>query len=88
MQIFGRAAQRREEKALWGLEPPGFQGQKLMEMHINRGLLAATWEWGWQDLTPWINNLEVDGSILLPGWKEKGKVQIHIPALLRGRGER
>lgn len=26
-----------------------------MEMHINRELPAATWEWGWQELTPWIN---------------------------------
>lgn len=31
---------------------------------------------------------EVDGNVLVPGWKEKGEVHIHIPALLRGRGER
>lgn len=31
---------------------------------------------------------EVDGNVLVPGWKEKGEVHIHIPALLRERGER
>lgn len=55
MQIFGRAAQKGEKKAVCGLEPPGCRRQQLMEMHINRELPAATWEWGWQELTPWIN---------------------------------